>query len=223
LLFSLLLFIPAATSFGSFPVQSQKTSQDLSANFTLGLVNPGDTAAEVRLSAGESGNYSVKFPSRSLEVSPSRVSRNPSGDGWYHLGDSRYVEVRYVDFTVEASPGRESNSLEVPVTVEASAISGSDASVSSRLVYVREHTFGLEVNRRLQQDDDEERSEGGIEWIEIEDGEESDRSDTSSSESVKNYKQGEQSKDTGGSGVDSTTVVLLMLVIAMAMYTYRVA
>ncbi|MFB6190151.1 MAG: hypothetical protein ABEJ91_01125 [Candidatus Nanohaloarchaea archaeon] len=178
--------------------------------------------AEVRLSARESGGYTVKFPSRSLWVPPSRVSKNPSGDGWYHLGDGRYVRVSYVEFRVKASPDRDSNSLEVPVTVEASATSRDRTSVSSQLVYVREHTFGLEVNRRLQQDD-AENSGGGIEWIEVEDGKGTPENDSSSPDSVKNYKQGGRSKDTGGSGVDSTTVVLLILVIAMAMYTYRVA
>ncbi|MFB6213091.1 MAG: hypothetical protein ABEJ07_00800 [Candidatus Nanohaloarchaea archaeon] len=219
----LLLLLPAAVSFGSFPVQSQKTTEDLKANFTLGLINPGNDTARVNLRARESPDYGVEFPDSSFLLEPTPVSRNPRGSGWYHLGDGRYVKVRYMEFRVEASENRSSNSLSVSVTVAASAGTEEGQGSSSRVVYVREHSFDLEVERKIEED-------GGSspEWIEIEDGNRSGiRSNRTAagngSESGKNYKPGGESKSTGESGANGTTFVLLLAVLMMAAYTYRVA
>lgn len=216
----MLLFLPLAAGFGSFPVNSQKTTGNLEADFRIGMVNPGDTPVRVQLSSWESKNYNVSFPRKSLRVESSEVTSNPSGSGWYYLGDGRYAEVEYLDFTVTASESRDSNDLEIPVTVRAASSESSGTAVSSNLVYIREHLFRLYVDRKIPE---KESSDKDPTWVEVEDNSTSGSGNvqTNGSRASNNYKQGRESKDNGGA--DSTTLVLLVAVIAMAIYTYRVA
>lgn len=211
-----LVSLSSAVSFGSYPVKSSKQTRDLSTSFSIGLLNPDNTVAEVRLSAPESSDYNVTFTRQRFEVEPSPVTQSPSGGGWYHLGDGRYARVRQAEFQLDISRFRSSNTVKIPVTVRAFNPGGS-GTTSSDMVYVREHVFTAEVVGRQPA-----RKEDGTEVDWVEEDESSDRPVVELGNGSKTYKPARETGETGGSGVETTTMALLLAIAAVTVYIYRV-
>lgn len=227
----------SSTSFGSFPVKAEKKSTDLDIEYRIGLINPGGEPLEVKLSAEESEEYNVTFSQKKVTVSPSKTS-NPSGSGWYHLGDGEYTRGHEVSFQVDISRYREDNSLEIPVRLEAIASgAGSGGSNStSRLVQVRTYTYTAEIAPFLRPEDRPEQDTDGS-WRESFWQEEQptadeedfnlNQSQSSNQEeqnqtrerSLKNQnRSGKEARDSEKSGINQTTLILFAGILVSAGY-----
>ncbi|MFB6147315.1 MAG: hypothetical protein ABEJ66_00370 [Candidatus Nanohaloarchaea archaeon] len=216
---ALLLLVPLASglSFGTYTVQDARSSDDFTESFSIGVMNPGERTLDLYLSAENSSLYNVDFREQPVEIEPGKVTENPSGSGWYYLGDS-YIEVEEIPFTVEVQRYRKS--LEIPVTVK--AVYGGKS--GTRVVYLREHVLRLRLDRSLAPSSDGRRK---AEWkitgsrepeVEI-DRTVGRKQDDGSAD---NYKQEEQKQDSGGE-VNGVTAVLALGVVISLLYVLKVA
>lgn len=225
-----LISVSSGASFGSYPVDSEKEVESLQASFRLALFNPGNTTASVKLSTERSKDYNVTFPEKVI-VEPSKVTKTPSGSGWFHLGDGSYTSTEKVEFTVDISRYRSTNTLKIPVTVKASNSGAGTGEAISELVYLQDHVFTAEVvGREIEDQSDNHKDEEGVDWIEVQEDIETEKESGKSSaeregrkNSSKTYKPEPDKNDNRGSGVDKTTLALMLGIMAMAVYLYRVS
>lgn len=144
----------SATAFGSFSYQAEKPSDNLNQTYSMGFINPGETGVQVKLSGEDSDNYNITFEEESFELSPSSIETDPSGSGYYHIGEGRYVEIFSKEFTIQASEYRESNVIDFPVTVEASTVGQDQGETTQETVYVQEHWFTLAIDPSIIPEDE---------------------------------------------------------------------
>ncbi len=154
-----LISLSSASTFGSFPEQVEKQSDDLNVEYRLNLVNLGEKDLEITLRAQNSDEYNVSFSEKIFTLEPNVVEDSPEGSGWYHIGNGRYTKLETVSMDVEISRYRESNDLVFPVQVRARPVSGEGSSVSSRLVRVRDHNFRAVLDPSLRPETREEEEE----------------------------------------------------------------
>lgn len=138
-------------SFGTFPSEIEKQSSDLELEYEIGFINPSSAPVDVTLSADESEEYNLTFSQQEFRV-PSSNTEDPSGSGWYHLGDGKYTKIHQKSFTVDVSQYRENNSLSFPVRIEAAAIrdNSSGEGSRSRLVHVRNYGYRAEIDPSIR-------------------------------------------------------------------------
>lgn len=233
LIAAVLLAISAASaaSFGSYPVDSAKETSNLETEFRMKLFNPGGTTAAVKFETDESGDYNVSFP-ENIRVEPAEVTENPSGSGWYHLGDGRYTKVREVSFRVDISRYRSSNSIEIPITVTASPVDPETGEASSKIVYIHDHRLKVDVvNSQPEDRDAEDEGDDGITWNIVDESEQKSSGENSSEKTAEtggnrsgapeSYKQEEEKPEDGGSGANTTTMILIIGIAATALYLRR--
>lgn len=146
-------------SFGTFPYQIEKQSSDLELEYRIGFINPSSSPVQVELSATDSEEYNVTFSKNNFRI-PSGTTRNPSGSGWYHLGNGSYTRIHEVSFNVDVSRYREDNSLSFPIRIESAAIQGnaSGEGSNSRLVQVRNYRYRAEIDPSLRPEDQPDNS-----------------------------------------------------------------
>lgn len=235
-----------ALTIGTFPQQSEKESKSLNMSFSIGVINTGDEAVRISLDS-EPGNYSVEFPEQDFILESSEITSDPSGSGWYHIGNGRYAKIRYVDFKVDISPYRDSNTVDIPVELRAFSIAGrSGNSGNTRLVQLRDYTFRANLHPSLDplnrpDEKEEEQSWRDLYWSEQdarqnneneekeEDGQISrEKSGNTSEESInssnssKNYKASGTDESTGEQGINGLTLVLATAILGMAVYIFKV-
>lgn len=166
-LFLALVFLASgasASSFGSFPYQVEKHSSDLELKYRIGFINPGPGELEVRLQGESSEEYNLSFETRTLQI-PGETTTEPSGTGWYHLGDGEYARVHQTSFQVDVSRYREDNRLEIPLRVEASRTGNSSGSGSeSRIVQVRNYEYRAVIDPSLRPEERPEDESSGSSW-----------------------------------------------------------
>lgn len=215
---AVLFLMPAAAglSFGSYPIDSDKTTGELQASFEIGLLNPGNQETMVRFSAPDSEDYNVSFPEK-VRVEGTGVETDPSGNGWYSLGSGRYVKMERVNFEVEVSKYRSSNDLNIPVEVTASSASGEEGETTADVIYIQEHNFDLQVvDRRIRHRDE------GLGWKEVNNDETTDEEKINESleNSSKTYKP-TRDKPAKEESLDTVTIVLVAGILAMLAYILR--
>ncbi|MFB6245358.1 MAG: hypothetical protein ABEJ03_03340 [Candidatus Nanohaloarchaea archaeon] len=215
----------SGASFGSFPREKVKQAgEGSSANFSIAVFNPGDEKVAVRIDAAESQEYSVSYP-EGVTLSPGRVTESPSGSGWYHLGEGRFVSMRELEVRVEAeNPGN--SSVVVPLKLMAFSSGGEDSESASRAIYVEEYDLnlsGLKPDRTLSI---EEEEDGNAVWEEVDgkDGRSVQKGAENSTEVRRNGSNhssaSEREEKQGDEGGSSLTYVLVFGIVASAIYLY---
>jgi hypothetical protein len=138
-------------SFGTFPSQIEKQSSDLKLEYRIGFINPSSYPVRVTLSSTESKEYNITFPQEEFRIFPG-TTKDPSGGGWYHLGNGKYTKIHYKPFQVDVSRYREDNSLSFPITVEAVTVGeeGSEDGSQSKIVQVRNYNYRAEIDPSLR-------------------------------------------------------------------------
>ncbi len=225
LTFLLLIFLvssSSASTFGSFPEEAEKGSDDLSLTYRLNLVNLGEDSLKVDLRAEQSDEYNVSFSKQSFVIEPSTVVESPQGSGWYHLGNGRYTKTSTVSIEVDVSRYRGSNSLVFPIEVRSEPLSGREDGVSSRMVRVREHSFRAVLDPSLRPETREDNGDEVRFWDEerkveedfnFEDEEPKVREEEEENQSkMKTNRSKTEQKDSGkkdneGSGVNTFTYI----------------
>lgn len=151
-------------SFGTFPSQIEKQSSDLELEYRIGFINPSSDPVRVTLSSTESEEYNITFPQEEFQIS-SGTTTDPSGGGWYHLGEGEYTKIHYKPFQVDVSRYREDNRLLFPVTVEAvtAGEEGSEDGSQSKVVQVRNYNYRAEIDPSLRPENKPE-SDSGSSW-----------------------------------------------------------
>jgi len=149
-----LLFLSSniySSSFGTFSYQIEKQSSDLELEYRIGFINPSSDPLEVTLSSINSDEYNITFSQEEFQIPP-RTTDDPSGSGWYHLGDGEYAKIHQKSFGVDISPYRDDNSLSFPVTIEAvkAGESRSGQGSRSRLIQVRNYNYRAEIDPSLR-------------------------------------------------------------------------
>jgi hypothetical protein len=146
-------------SFGTFPYQIEKQSSDLEVEYTIGFINPSSNSVEVTLSSEESEEYNLTFSGKNFQISPNSTS-DPSGSGWYHLGNGEYTKVHQKSFQVDISRYREDNSLSFPVTIESATVGGSGGEGSqSRMIQVRNYNYRAVIDPELRPEERPEQDD----------------------------------------------------------------
>lgn len=150
-----------AASFGTFPYEIEKQSSDLELEYRIGFINPSSDPVEVTLSSSDSEEYNLTFSEEEFRIPPGTTD-DPSGSGWYHLGDGEYTKIHEQSFQVDVSRYREDNSLSFPVTIEAVMVgeSSSDEGSQSRLVQIRNYNYRAEIDPNLRPEDRPEQDSG---------------------------------------------------------------
>lgn len=140
-----------AASFGTFPYQIEKQSSDLELEYRIGFINPSPDPVKVTLSSGDSNEYNLTFSEEEFRI-PSGTTDNPSGSGWYYLGDGEYAKIYEKSFQVDVSRYREDNTLTFPVRIEAVSVESSDNGDGSRskLIQVRNYNYRAKIDPSLR-------------------------------------------------------------------------
>lgn len=138
-------------SFGTFPIQIEKQSSDLEIEYEIGFINPSSNPVEVSLTSSESKEYNLTFSEKKFRIPPGTTD-DPSGSGWYHLGNGEYAKIHQKSFQVDVSRYREDNRLSFPVTIEAVTVTDSNDNdgSQSRIVQVRNYEYRAEIDPSLR-------------------------------------------------------------------------
>lgn len=213
----LLYITSSAAVIGVYPVQDEKHSDTMSGKFRLGIINTENESVKFRFSAGKSSRYNVSFEKNPVFLEPSEVTENPSGSGWYHLGNGRYARQHTVDFQLTVRDYK--SSIDVPVTVYASKGGGGG---TAKMVYVREHSFSLKLSDSLKPI---ETGESDPEWAftPSKDGEKEDTAEEGEkNRSETTYKSDEGEEEDGGEEINPVTVILLAGIVILSAYLLKV-
>lgn len=199
----------SGNTFGSFPEELEKQSDDLKLEYRLNLVNLGDSVLEVTLESENSEEYNASFSENNFELEPSSVESSPEGSGWYHVGDGEYTKVRTVSIEVDVSEYRDSNNLVFPVQVRARPFSSEGGSVSSQVVRIREHSFRGIIDSSLRPKTREDGSDEEVRFWEEEQQEEGfnfeDSESTVEEEGGENRSKMNTSRSTAEENTDEVT------------------
>lgn len=140
-----------ASSFGSFPYEIEKQSSDLQLDYRIGFVNPSQDTLQVTLSSEPSSEYNISFTEKTFEIPPG-VTNDPTGSGWYYLGDGRYAKIHEKSFQVDISKYRDDNRVVFPIRVEAASTGsgGTDTDSRSQLIQVRNYNYRAQIDPNLR-------------------------------------------------------------------------
>lgn len=241
---SLLIFVLPTVfgaTFGSFPYQIEEETDDLKASYKIGLINPGQVPLDITLSAESMPVYNASFSENDFRLKPSKT-KNPTGSGWYYLGDGRYTKIRKVDIEVHISKYREDNSVDIPLTIraetgqQAQQDGGSEAST----VQIRDYMLQAIIDPRIRPETRDlkngEESEN-LFWKEKKSVPEEDEGfnlrgnktitdtrqklgENTSDRSLKNLS--EKNPRNQNETIDKTTIILLAGIASISLYIMRV-
>ena len=218
LLLLFMSFSAGATVYGSYPVEQEVKTESLDTEVELAVVYTGDKDVALDFSFQNSSLYNVS--DRVEVVEPSTITKSPEGSGWKYLGEGRYAEIKKFEFEVRISEYRPDNTVRVPVSVEATSVSGGKSGTESPISGVTSHGFNIFLDPQLRPLDRETGTENSVDWKrEVE--EKKDQSSEQNESSSETYKQkqnpnlsGEEKKQ----GFDTVTLVLAAGVVLMTLY-----
>lgn len=218
-----------AFSFGSYPVEESKFSSSLNTTFSLGLLNPNQDNITVLISTEESTQFNTSLP-KTVVIPPSPATTNPEGSGYYYIGDGKYAKITKANFKISTHIYRDSNTIHVPVTVEAfpQETTGSDVR------QLRDHIFTFNVDPSMTPIDPPTKNNDSTTLNFSESRKEDSNKKTSRKQnnSVENtvrnqtngsktYKAEENQTENQG-GLNTTTMILIAGILGSTYYIYRV-
>ncbi len=221
-----LLFLVGQVSgavFGSFPYDTRKTSGG-NTTFHIGVFNLGEEELELEMVAETPRNVEVMFPERQTALPPSETTKNPEGEGWFSLGDGRYVEVTRVPFRVLSY---QSGTHRVKVSVRAKETGSVDEGDRTRqkVVRVNQYTVTADAEAALGSPD------GGVDAVLGDDGFEIVREDANEENGTSVVLNRSNNKDSNtdvtdnlpeGPDIDTMTIILLLGAAASTAYLLKV-
>jgi len=187
----------------------------LEKNYTLGLVNTGDSPVKLILSSSESSDYKVDFENLSITLEPSYTTESPQGSDWFYSGNGEYVNVTYTDFTFTASEERSINQIDFQISVsEGGTLNPLNRNVPRQsIINQRQFDYSVTVDQTLvkglESSDDSIWGDKGEEQSGQQTSQDSNV-DSSEDQEVDNSSQSEKEKDKQEENNDINTTTLIL-------------
>ncbi|MFT4892370.1 MAG: hypothetical protein ACI8Z7_000142 [Candidatus Nanohaloarchaea archaeon] len=143
----MLVSLASASSFGSFSSDTTKQIDSSETRFSISVFNLGNQTLQLSINSTQPEGASIVHEDE-IELEPSEVTRNPSGDKqWFLTSNNRYVETTEIPVRFFRDADASRDNFEFTVDIQASSsINEGESGVVQNIVQVRSYSYQVETD-----------------------------------------------------------------------------
>lgn len=143
----MLVSLASASSFGSFSSDTTKQIDSSETRFSISVFNLGNQTLQLSINSTQPEGASIVHEDK-IELEPSEVTRNPSGDKqWFLTSNNRYVETTEIPVRFFRDADTSRDNFEFTVDIQAStSINEGESGVVQNIVQVRSYSYQVETD-----------------------------------------------------------------------------